>query len=98
MPGDHSFELLTFERQGGAFVELFGGTVPGVYGLLMTGPERVIVKPAVADALELVKDGLWCRREVIGDMNNDCKYDFTDVAIRCSHWLECSRVPVSDCN
>ena len=95
--GGWPFEMLIFERNLGAFVELFGGSVPGAYGLLMTGPERTIVKPAVAPALDLVLQEPWCRSPVIGDLNNDCKNDFFDFAIYASHWLDCNRLPVSMC-
>ncbi len=89
--------MLMFERDGGSFVELFGGSTLGVYGILTGGPERIIVKPAVAPALDLVLDEPWCLSPVIGDLNNDCKHDFLDIAITCSHWLECNRIPESAC-
>jgi hypothetical protein len=53
-PGGYPFELLMFDRNRGFFVEMFGGTIPGEYDLLLTGPERYIPVPEVAPALELV--------------------------------------------
>lgn len=38
-----------------------------------------------------------CTEEIIGDLNNDCKVDLKDLAIMASRWLECSRLPKSDC-
>ena len=95
--GYYEFDLLTFDRGDGAFVELFGGSERGVYGLLMQGYERTITKPAVAPALELVSEEPWCRSPVVGDLNNDCKNDFLDFAIKASHWLGCNRLPASAC-
>ncbi|NIR62686.1 MAG: hypothetical protein GWO10_02545 [candidate division Zixibacteria bacterium] len=54
-PGGYPFELLMFDRGGGFFVEMFGGTIPGVYDLILTGPERPIPVPEVAPALDLVR-------------------------------------------
>jgi hypothetical protein len=42
-----------FDRAGGFFVEMFGGTIPGYYDILLTGPEQYIPVPEVEPALIL---------------------------------------------
>lgn len=49
----YPFELIAFERGGGAFVELFGSDTLGVYDLLEVGPGKTI---EVAGPLQLVPD------------------------------------------
>lgn len=38
-----------------------------------------------------------CQSELAGDVNGDCKIDFTDLAITASHWLECDLEPEEAC-
>ena len=38
-----------------------------------------------------------CTAPVIGDLNGNCKVDFTDFAIMASHWLDCNLDPPSAC-
>lgn len=51
--GAHEFNLLMFERGGGFFVEMFGGTIPGYYGLI-EGSGDVITVKHIEPSLELV--------------------------------------------
>jgi uncharacterized delta-60 repeat protein len=39
----------------------------------------------------------YCINPVAGDLNNDCKVDFEDVAVLASHWLECNYALQEDC-
>jgi hypothetical protein len=53
-PGNFPFELLMFDRTGGFFVEMFGGTIPSFYDLIMnTGTVKTIPVPEVPPALML---------------------------------------------
>jgi len=38
-----------------------------------------------------------CTPQLDGDLNDDCKVDFFDVAILASNWLECNLDPPSAC-
>ncbi len=38
-----------------------------------------------------------CLGEIEGDLNNDCKVDFADLAMLASHWLECNYAYEGDC-
>ena len=38
-----------------------------------------------------------CSQSIPGDVNLDCKLDFTDFAIIAAHWLECNLQPQSAC-
>lgn len=38
-----------------------------------------------------------CLLKPLGDLNGDCKVDFTDFAILSSHWMECNLNPPSAC-
>jgi predicted outer membrane repeat protein len=39
----------------------------------------------------------FCVMPIEGDVNGDCKVDFTDFAKMIANWLECNLVPQSDC-
>ena len=47
----------------------------------------------VLDGPEVAK----CASKMSGDVNGDCKIDFTDLAITASHWLECDLEPKEAC-
>jgi dienelactone hydrolase len=32
----------------------------------------------------------YCTSPIAGDLNNDCKVDFKDIAILASHWVDCN--------
>lgn len=54
------------------------------------------------DTSKLYTDGeimvsIICPSPVIGDLNNDCKVDFSDLAVFSSHWLECNYALEEDC-
>ncbi len=34
-----------------------------------------------------------CTKPIVGDLNNDCKVDFLDLAILASSWLQCNLDP-----
>jgi hypothetical protein len=34
--------------------------------------------------------GPYCTEPIPGDVNDDCKVDFVDLAIMVSHWLQCN--------
>lgn len=38
-----------------------------------------------------------CFSPVIGDLNNDCLLDMSDIAIIASHWLECNLLSAEEC-
>ena len=38
-----------------------------------------------------------CTQEILSDLNNDCKVDFSDLAIFVSEWLECNLDPSEEC-
>jgi len=40
----------------------------------------------------------YCTSPIPGDLNNDCKVDFRDIAILASHWLDCSYALDEQCN
>jgi len=39
----------------------------------------------------------FCTENIEGDVNHDCKIDFTDLAIMSNHWLDCNLEPPSAC-
>ena len=41
--------------------------------------------------------GPICTQEILGDLNDDCKVDFGDLAIMSSSWLDCNLDPPSAC-
>jgi hypothetical protein len=56
LAGAYPFEFLYWEGGGGAYVELFGGSIQGQYALLTTGGASMYMLPAVAPALDLVPE------------------------------------------
>jgi len=38
-----------------------------------------------------------CTKPIVGDLNNDCKVDFEDLAALCSVWLDCNLEPQEAC-
>jgi len=41
--------------------------------------------------------GTRCLAPIPGDVYNDCKIDFMDIAVMSEHWLECNLVPQTAC-
>jgi alpha-tubulin suppressor-like RCC1 family protein len=48
------------------------------------GNDFVAISAGLTHSLALKKD---CQYELTGDLNNDCKVDFSDLALMVSHWL-----------
>jgi len=54
--GQHPFNLVFFERGGGAYVEMFGGTVKGYYDLITLAGQPPIDIPEIEGGLQLIPE------------------------------------------
>ncbi|MCE5341312.1 MAG: SUMF1/EgtB/PvdO family nonheme iron enzyme [Planctomycetaceae bacterium] len=53
--------------------------------------------PYLDTGFRLAFSGPQCVEPIVGDIYPDCKIDFMDMAKMVESWLECSRVPQSEC-